>query len=60
MAWGRCPVADQIELLEEEEHVRQILLSRRNANASGQRGEDVQNIRAAFRAAHQSQENDHG
>jgi hypothetical protein len=31
-----------------EEHVRLVLESRRRNNASGQRGEDAENIRAAY------------
>lgn len=42
--------ADQLSLDGAEERVRQILESRRKANASGQRGEDADNIRAAYDA----------
>ena len=38
----------QLPLDGAEAHVRMILESRKRANASGQLGEDVENIRAAF------------
>ena len=34
-----------------EHRVQEIIASRRNANASGQGGEDIANIRAAIQAA---------